>query len=247
MKKLFLIALLPSLIFQFGCSKEDDPDPVVATIPYFTIEMSHKVSGEPLVFNERIYQTPALNPYETRHLEYFISDFKLMNQLGQWISINSEPKLIDPQDSDIGTKTVLLNVPIGTYKGISCMIGIPEAINLTGYLPNTIDNMNMAWPDPIGGGYHFMKFEGNYQDEKMDWKGFTVHLGKNGNQVPNTITDVSFSVSAASTSLGLVMDMNQWFDNPHFYDFNVQGNYTMAIDSLMLIVSENGRNCLSVK
>ncbi|HAW52143.1 MAG TPA: hypothetical protein DCX54_07430 [Flavobacteriales bacterium] len=248
MKKYALLLLLPSFIFQIGCTKEeDDPTPTVATIPYFTINLSHVVSGEPMVFNQRIYQTPANNPYEVRHLEYFISDFKLKNQTGQWLTVQSEPKLIDPQDDNIGTRTVLLNVPIGTYQGISCMIGIPEAINYTGYLPQTVDNMNMAWPDPIGGGYHFMKFEGNYQDENLEWKGFTVHLGKNGNQAPNTIKDISIAVSATSKSLDLVMDMNQWFDNPHYYDFNVQGNYTMAVDSLMLLVSENGRNCLSVK
>ena len=108
-------------------------------------------------------------------------------------------------------------------------------------------NMNMAWPDPLGGGYHFMKLEGKYEDLNLEWRGYTVHLGDNGNQSPNLITDVSITVSSASTSLGLIMDFNEWFDNPKLYDFNVDGNYTMAIDSLMKKVSENGRNCLSVK
>lgn len=245
MKKFIILLLLPSFIVQFGCSKEEDPEPVVETVSSFFIDLSHEVSGEPLVFNQRIYHTPANNPYEVRHLEYFISDFKLKDQSGQWVTVQSEPKLIDPLDGS--SNTVLKNVPVGTYKGISCMIGIPVEQNYTGYLPNTIDNVNMAWPEPIGGGYHFMKFEGNYQDENLEWKGFTVHLGKNGHQSPNTVTDVSITVSNTNKRHELAMDMNQWFDNPNLYDFNKQGNYTMAVDSLMIIVSENGRNCLSVK
>ena len=248
MKKFLFIISALGVLFQPSCTKDEEEDkPTAVTVPIFTVNMSHVVSGEPMVFNERIYKNAANNPYEVRHLEYYISDFKLMDQQGQWISIQSEPKLINPQDTTKSAKTELMNVPVGTYQGISCMIGIPEEENYTGSLPNTIENMNMAWPDPIGGGYHFLKFEGNYQDDKMEWNGYVLHLGNNGFQSPNTITDVSITVSSSNTSMGLTMDMNEWYDNPNFYDFNVQGYYTMAIDSLMEIVSENGRNCLSVK
>ncbi|MEQ9063343.1 MAG: hypothetical protein RIE58_04145 [Vicingaceae bacterium] len=244
--KIHSIAVFLAFAFLLtACKKDEEEVPIDMTVPVVQIDLSHKVSGIDLVFNQRIFENAAGNSYEVRHLEYYIADFKLLNQGGSWVEVISEPYLINPEKGV--TTTLMANVPVGNYTGLSCMIGIPVTKNLTGYLPNTLNNVNMAWPEPIGGGYHFMKFEGNYMDEKGDWRGFTVHLGKNGMQSVNVIQDVQFSISESSTKLELVMDMNEWFESPYLYDFIADGNYTMAIDSLMKLVSDNGKNCLAFK
>jgi hypothetical protein len=247
-----IIAVLMAVMVSVSACKKDEEDEMILepTVPTVWVDLSHEVSGAEMLFNERVYETPAGNPYEVRHLEYYISDFKLLNQAGKWISVQSEPYLINPEKGR--TRTLMAQVPVGQYKGISCMIGLPESKNVTGYLPNTLENVNMAWPDPIGGGYHFMKFEGNYLAENLKWTGFTVHLGTDPDhllemQSVNVITGIQFSISESAHQIELTMDMNEWFDTPHLYDFNIQGNYTMAIDSLMKVISENGENCLSFK
>ena len=245
-----LIALLGIVVISAsGCRKDEEEAANVPTVNTVWVHMLHEVSGSEMVYNQRIYETPAGNPYEVRHLEYFISDFKLLDSKGNWISVNSEPYLINPEKERI--TTLLAQVPVGSYQGISCMIGIPDVKNYKGYLTNTLENVNMSWPEVIGGGYHFMKFEGNYLDQDAGWIGYTVHLGTDpehalGMQSVNVIKDIKFSISEVSNNITLVMDMNEWFESPHIFDFN-EYNYTMAIDSLMKVISENGENCLTFK
>ena len=248
-KRIIALILIGAVSFA-GCKKDEEEVPVEPKVSTVWVDLYHVVSGADMVYDQRIYQNAAGNPFEVRHLEYYISDFKLQDMSGRWISVPSEPYLINPEKER--TRTLMAHVPVGNYKGISCTIGIPDEKNFTGYLANTLENVNMSWPEPIGGGYHFMKFEGNYMDENNNWTGFTVHLGTDpdhlmGMQSVNVIENIQFSISQSSNVIELEMDMNEWFESPHLFDFNVQGNYTMAIDSLMKVISENGENCLSFK
>ena len=37
----------------------------------------------------------------------------------------------------------------------------------------------MAWPDVMGGGYHFLKLEGHYKKDSL-LAGYAMHIGQNG-------------------------------------------------------------------
>jgi hypothetical protein len=51
-------------------------------------------------------------------------------------------------------------------------------------LSTTLDNLNMAWPTAMGGGYHFLKMEGHYLDSLNTNQGYAIHIGKNENLMP---------------------------------------------------------------
>lgn len=237
--------ILPLLFVMTSCTKEDDTEAEVAKAD-ITFTVTHEVDGSALVFNQLLYTNEAGNKYEVSRLEYYLSDFKFKKANGSWYTPTFEPVLINGSVSD---QTFLLkNVPMDSYYGFSFMIGLNEEWNKTGSLENNLDNYNMAWPDVIGGGYHFMKFEGNYLDLTDEVRGFTVHLGNNGMQSVNEFDGLDFTVSDfEKNNFLLTMNLNEWFESPNLFDFNKDGNYTMAIDTLMKKVSDNGRNCIKIE
>lgn len=54
--------------------------------------------------------------------------------------------------------------------------GVADLRNLTGYFPNTKENLGMAWPDPMGGGYHHIKLEGRIRHQGKYYP-FAFHTG----------------------------------------------------------------------
>jgi hypothetical protein len=227
-----------------ACSKEDDesPSPAPNLIDLF-VSVDHVVDGKNLVFNSLDYTNAAGNQYKVSRLEYYLSDFTFVRSDGSLYKPKFQPVLINAENS---TNNFYIKMVQGAYTGFSFIIGIPDDDNYTGALDNTLENVNMAWPEAMGGGYHFMKFEGNYRDDVNIERGFTVHLGKNGMQSVNEFLNNSITISKMEVlGFALQMNLNEWFENPHVFDFNKDGNYTMGVDSLMKKVSDNGQHCFS--
>ena len=242
-----LLWVIPLAIALLSCAKDEEEDPIVVPKADLTITVEHEVNGEPLEFKnlaEKKYANKAGNVWEVRRLEYYLTNFKFKNKSGQWIRVSSMPELINAEKT--GNSFVLSGVPIDDYTGISFMVGIMDEQNITGFLPNTIEHRNMDWPENLNGGYHHLKFEGNYLDLDDEIVGFTVHNGNIGNQSVNTIENVSIPIESTGNNIILTMDPNQWFQDPYTYDFNIDGNYTMAVDSLMVLISANGENVMTL-
>lgn len=247
MKITRLIIFFSISLALLSCKKEDDDSTTDVPKADLSITVLNEVDGEALVFNnlsEKKYANKAGNVWEVRRLEYYLSKFEFQKSNGQWISVFSMPELINAEN---GTNSfTLVGVPIGSYTGLRFMVGIPDNQNKTGYLENNLANLNMAWPENLNGGYHHMKFEGNYLDLDNEIVGFTVHLGDIGNQAVNTFENLNLPIVTGGSSITLTMNPNEWFENPYTYDFNVDGNYTMAVYELMEIISKNGQNCMSL-
>jgi hypothetical protein len=103
----------------------------------------------------------------------------------------------------------------------------------------------MAWPNPLGGGYHFMKFEGYYMDLAAK-TGFTVHMGQNCSLV-YCIINTPFIVSSSTSEIKLSMNLNEWFRSPIIYDFNIDGNATMFDKQARGKIAANGIDVFSME
>jgi hypothetical protein len=122
------------------------------------------------------------------------------------------------------------------------------AQNISNSLDNTPENINMQWPEVIGGGYHFLKFEGRYLDSANINQGFTMHIGTNDMPIQHQKIAINVEVvESVSAELELKMNINEWFKNPYTYDFNKDGNYTMAIPELMVLLKNNGYDTFTNK
>lgn len=238
MRLLYILTVL--LILAVSCKK----DAKIEDKPSFKLEVitSYSIDSSALVFDSLMYTNAAGNIYSISKLEYYISKLILHKTSGDltydqvWY-INAEGTLFNGFEAG--------EIPSGDYTGISFLIGLDSTHNISNALPATIQNNSMYWPPSMGGGYHFMKLEGNYQDSLAE-KGFAMHLGRNSSLVQVYIPG-NFSVSSSGVLLELKMNINSWFTTPAEYNFLKDGPYTMSSEALMRKLADNGRDAFTFK
>ena len=236
--------LFSSLIFGVACKKHVTLE---ATKPNtnLRIEITHLIDNIPLLFDSINYANKGGNKYSVTRLNYYISDIILQNNKGETFNSNSTYYVNGRNASNVIN---LLEMPTGNYTSMRFLIGLNPTQNTSNSLENNVDNLNMAWPEVIGGGYHFLKFEGYYLDSARTKQGFTMHLGTNDMLVAHQSLPISLLIEENKPdTLGLQMNLNEWFQNPHTWNFNVDGNYTMAIPALMTLLKNNGTDVFTIK
>ena len=256
---LMLLALVPS------CKKKDEPVPVS---PSGTIVLSvdHQVNGQPLKFNEMIYTNAAGNDYLITDLMYFISDITFYRNDGTRKIIGEAKDIFYINENMPETKTIRFadKIPTGTYDSITFIFGISEAKNKSYRYVNPPEAL-MGWPEVLGGGYHYMMMNGKWKDTTGVLMPFNFHLGigqlykGSGYNVDSIYAFVQncFTVSLPGSSFqladkeqltfGLIMNIGQWFENPHIYDHNHWGGAIMQNQPAMQMAKENGWNVFSIK
>lgn len=224
-----------ALVIGFAsCSKDDETTP--AKDNTLSLELSFKAGADAVLFDTILYTNAAGNVYSVSRLEFYVSNIHLQKPDSSWVDI-SDYSYVDARET--ATLTITNKIPLtGQFIGMKLQVGLDSVHNITNALPATNENINMAWPDMMGGGYHFMKFEGKYQDG-ANTPGFAMHLGRNETLV-NCMISHSFTLTEGNNKLDLVMDINEWFDHPQVYDFNVDGNYSMGVMPAMMKLSQNG-------
>jgi hypothetical protein len=234
MKKIYAL-VVSSLILVASCSKH----PIMPDKGAIIFNINHHIDGTPLEFDTIKCSNEAGNKYSVSRMSFYLSGFRLYSTNGKEV-VDTNFFYIDARTE--GTKSFVVDeIPPGDYQAIRFYFGLPPHQNKTNYLPMISENVNMGWPDPMGGGYHFMKFEGHYLDENEQVKGFAIHTGKNQALFEVTLNK-EFSVKFKNESLTLNMNLNEWFTNPHVYDLISDGNYTMSSDSLIAIIVQNGES-----
>ena len=248
-----ILCLLVFLFCFIGCKKND-----------FTgrlqINFATEVDGIPIQYDVLNYVNDAGNHYEVNEVRYFISRVKLQKSDGTEVTI-ADNAGIHYYDSDIlYTSNWLVSdeLPVGKYENISFVFGLDETQNVTGYFVNPPE-INMAWPDPIGGGYHYMQINGKWLSNRSNLTPFCLHTGIGQTYQDNELTGFvqnfftvtlplsSFEVKDSETSsLTLTMNVNNWFRDPNVYDFNVWGSAIMQNQAAQEVLKENGKNVFSV-
>ena len=237
------IDLFIGLLFLFYSCKKDVLLPATPSGNSIDFQVTHVVEAELVVFDTIRYTNDAGNKYSVTRLEYYISTVVLKKSDGSLVE-TSTANYINGRDSD-ALNFSLSAIPSGDYVGLSLFVGLDSVTNQTNALPNNSENINMAWPVMMGGGYHFMKFEGHYE-ESIDVLGYAVHLGTNTALVKVEV-NTPFSVNKAGEKMTLEMNLNEWFRNPAIYNLYVDGSYTMGKDSLMEKIAANGVNVFTLR
>lgn len=235
---MYLLPLLMIPVLTFISCKDDDdkPEPPVNSV---TFQLSYHVDNEPLVFDTLRYQNKAGNLYSVTRLQYYISNLVFLRQGGE-----EEREIVQYVDAEVPSSNTfhITGLPQGTYTGLRFLVGLNKEKNKTGALPGTQENVNMAWPDPMGGGYHFMKLEGHFTNGGAP-VGYAVHLGRDTALVHVNINQ-TFTIGQ-STTLKLAMNLNKWYETPNEYDL-ADGNYTMGSIPNMLLIAANGNDVFTI-
>jgi hypothetical protein len=199
-----------------------------------------------------------INSYGNQHsitkLRYLISDIALHKPNGDSI-------LIDGYNfTDLAGGTGLVytptqKIPDGVYSSVSFTWGFDETDNVSGIYTD-LNAASWSWPAMLGGGYHFMQFEGMFIDDTAATRGFAYHNGiaREITAVPDTIYHANHfrvKMNAGSTfginndvntSIELKMNIAEWFKNTYQWDLNVYGPMLMPNYNAQLRMNENGRS-----
>lgn len=185
----------------------------------------------------------AGNIYSVQNINFYISEITLKRNDGFIYKSNRVFYI----DSRISSKASLQldSIPKGDYTSLTFVIGVDSLRNVDFGLETTTDNLNMAWPIAMGGGYHFIKVEGHYLDTSNTIQGFAIHLGKNNNLV-NVLINQSFIQQNSIHDYSLIFNINEVFKTPYLYNLNIDNNYTMSDSLAMLKIKSNMKDAFSI-
>jgi len=225
------------------------------TLASINLHLDHMVDGQGLVFNDIRYQNAAGNQYSVMTLKYYISDLVLNSFDGKQVKIDTF-HYRDIEFPETGIMKVE-GIPPGEYTSIGFIFGLDSVKNETGALPPTQANNNMEWPIPMGGGYHYMKFEGRYLDQDSKVQSFNTHMGRLQTMPPESkLYENFFYVQLPNSTVSIepddqweiqvLMNLNQWYQDPVIYDINQFGPAIMGNQDAQKILQENGKNAFSL-
>ncbi len=235
-------AVIGTLLFLWACKPKPAEPPPPTQVP-LTVQIRYEVDGQPLQPDTLLYTNDAENRYSITKLRYYLSRFTLTRNDGfQWR--NDTVIYMDALQNPNPTLS-LGEIPSGTYVKLEFYIGVYPERNKTGALPNTVENMNMQWPDAMGGGYHHLKLEGRYLVKPDSTAGYAMHLGTNA-ALPQALIRTSLNIQGDAFTIPLTMNINEWFRNPYVYDFNTK-SYIMGDTLHMQQIAENGADVFQIK
>ena len=230
---------------------------------YLTFVFEHRIDDKTIILDE-YYLNAANNRYCLQEIKYFISSLQLYKHDGTKIDVKDKEGIhyVDVFYENSLTWEVIQQIPEGIYDSISFVFGLNEIDNQSYRFKNPPES-NMAWSETLGGGYHYMMLNGWFYRGDTIKMPLNIHLGKGQiyqgethnidsiiEFVPNhfrVCLPKSFSIKRdASTTLTIVMNIDNWFKAPFLYDFNYWGGHIMQNQSAMQTLKQNGRNVFSI-
>lgn len=260
--QLFIVVLF-FVLTQIGCKKETKNQEEEGG--KLKIQFTHTVDSLQLIKNQMIYNNAAGNEYEISEVKYFISDLVLYNNNKSQVLINKWTAI---HYIDIDYPNTLLwdiydDIPTGKYDSISFIFGLNENRNISYQFVNPPE-VNMFWPEILGGGYHYLMINGKWKAPNNQINPFNFHLGIGQIYAGNVVNTDSiigyvhnyfkvtlptpnlFINKGSTSSLKLNMNINSWFCTPHIYDHNYWGGNIMQNQAAMNTAKENGFDVFGV-
>ena len=248
------------ILFSFSCQKEisdiagcmdssaqnynedansDNGSCIYGSINNFSISFNQTVNGSPLIIDDMSYTNQNNQNYSIQTLKYLLSSIKLHTENGFTILLK-EVHFIDISIDS----TLVLNIPEiqdRNYSEISFIMGLDSLNNKTNQYINEGFFPSFAWPEFLGGGYHYMQLEGDFNTV---FNGYATHTGAtNGN-------DYSFKKTFPITinesgNISINMETTNWYQNPETFNFTSDG--IMGNSNSQIVLQSNGiENVFSV-
>ena len=252
MKKTLLILMLLVATALVSCKKP-------ASYSDLSVSIDYSVNGGHLITDSLCYYTEAGNAFMITEIQWFISRLELQNEQGEWVELthgetegNNPTASIFYIDTNIPeSQTLLLEaIPTGTYTRLRFTFGLDEEDNLSGLYSDPPES-NMFWPEPLGGGYHYMKLNGRFVNANDELVPLNTHLGIGQNADHTEFYQNYFAVEGPidlvvvenkENCFVLCMVVDNWFRNPNLYDFNVYGSAIMQNQAAQQALKENGQD-----
>ncbi|MAX69199.1 MAG: hypothetical protein CMP60_05855 [Flavobacteriales bacterium] len=230
MKKILFITSLILITFS-ACEKPNQTD--------LTLNFTQTIDGAELTTNSMIYTNSAGEDYDVQTLKYLISDINLHSDDGYTLLLD-EVHFIDISDASTFSFTIE-DVPNNNYTSISYTMGLDTIKNTNNLYINESYHSAMAWPETNGGGYHYMKLEGAYNNDSTFYNTHTG--GTMGDDYSfNNVEDISLTVDddLGNVSINLNMEINNWYNSPNQIEFSSYGMGIMMNMMMQMNIQMNG-------
>ncbi len=244
-KRLISLASAVAMLFLAAACNNKAPEPITVMV-----KVEGDVDGEAIVFDAIKYTNQAGEPYSIERCMFYLSNIQLVRNDDS--AYGPKPKAHYFSLRDQRLETQLYDIPVGEYKSIRFIFGVAPELNTTGGLPNNPENVNMAWPDVMGGGYHHMKLEGKYV-ANGDTGSYNTHLGdllKDGQRYITYFAvelPLNKTLNETTRTITLGMNINEWYRVPHTYSFAAYGPAIMGNPDALQALRENGVDVFYVK
>ena len=185
------------------------------------------------------YTNDAGENYNIQRLNYLISDITLHSDDGISILLK-DVHFIDADDAS----TLIINVgemDNGNYTSISYTMGFDTIKNISNLYVNESFHSTMAWPDMMGGGYHYMRLEGDYDTITQ---GYATHtggtMGMDYSFNHNSIISLNIDDDLGDVCIDINMEINNWYQTPNQIDFSSYGMGIMMDTTMQENIQMNG-------
>lgn len=245
MKK--LLVFVTCALMVYSCKKDTKttdpvtPAPVTPETGNVKISFSNRVDSVPLVYGTN-YKRANGDTFVVSKFIYYISNVVLTRSDGTKIAENESYHLINHASASTQTFT-LSNIPAGTYKSISYMIGVDSTRNVSGVQDfDLAPSKGMFWSWSTG--YIMLKLEGTSPQSGNASKLLTFHIG-GFSGATNVIKKVNINfptdliiASNKNPELKLKTNAAELFKGPNAINFATLNNI-MSIGPDAVKIAEN--------
>ena len=239
MKKLFGSLFIIAFLFS-SCSNTDENISI-------TLKFTQNWNAEPVTnqdFNEFKFTTENGTKVSVERLRYLVSNISIIGDINH--------SLIDVGEKS-ETLLTINNLTPGSYK-LKFVFGFQDADNTDGIYQD-LNTASFNVPGMLGGGYHYMQFDGKYKNSSNQDSNFNYHTIRAVDRTNPTnliLEDTSFEVDLGTViitnnaEIEIKMNIAEWFKNPNTWDLNELNTVLMPNFEAQKMMSENGRSVFSL-
>ena len=249
-----ILYMLCICVMLFNC--ESDNSNTNNTLQFSpTFKFSHYWDGIAVAssdFGNFLYTTENGELISIERLRYVISDITFTKSSGEVLNTNAY-NLIDVTNDNGLSYTLANTIPIGNYSNVSFTFGFDNEDNSKTYPDLNAASFNV--PDMLGGGYHYMQFDGKFINSNMEEQGFNYHTIRavdNPGDNPTFPQDTFFTVNLGPIDITDNLDIEikanlaEWFKTPNRWDLNVYNQVLMPNSTAQILMFENGQNVFTL-
>ncbi|QOD59850.1 hypothetical protein H9I45_10870 [Polaribacter haliotis] len=243
MKKYSFLLIVILLAFN-SCKEELD---CCVNPPSVNLKFTHNWDGVPITnqdFNELKFTNENGEKLSIERLRYLISNINL---------IGSKNNLLVDVGENSGTEISISDIENGTYD-LSFRFGFSDEDNKDGTY-QFLNSVSFDVPAMLGGGYHFMQFDGKYIDNNNQETGFNYHTIRavdRTNPADLKFEDTSFEVNLGkveiknNTEIEIKVNIAEWFKNPNIWNLNELNTNLMGNFEAQKMMRANGKSVFSL-
>lgn len=251
MKKYFTLFIGLTMLLA-SCSSNDDE---VAQNTKININFKHFWGTTEITkadFNSIKFTNQNGEKLSIERLRYVVSNIQLTDEFGNTKKISNYNLVNVGEETGvtIAEETTLFN---GKHT-LNFTFGFTDDDNKDGVYKD-LNSVTFNVPKMMGGGYHYMQFDGKYKNTANQEKPFNYHAiraVKMVNQMATDLKDTSFPVSKSginvqnnTVTITIKMDVSKWFINN--WDLNVWDTPLMPNYDAQIQMNTNGKEVFSVE